>query len=185
MSTTAINSATNSLATQPSTGAGMDSLTSEDFFRILVTELQNQDPLKPYETSDMIGQVSDIRNIEVSKQLGDVLGQMANQQRTSGAGDMLGKFVIASLAAEDGTQYAVAGVVTGVRFDADGSAVLELDTGESIKAADVTHVTTVENAESLITADLKAASAAADSSDSTATTEAAGPLSWLGQLLGL
>ena len=33
------------------------SLQSEDFFKLLITELQQQDPLEPSKTEDMIGQV--------------------------------------------------------------------------------------------------------------------------------
>ena len=183
MDTTAVGTATASSGT---TARGMEAMQSEDFFRILVTELQNQDPLKPTETSDMIGQVSDIRNIEVSKQLTDVLGQMANQQRAAGAGDMVGKFVIATMNAEDGTQYRVAGVVTGVRFDNAGSAIVELDTGESVPVSNITHLTSVEEAEQMIALEAQATAAAAEgATDGNDSSQAVGPLTWLGQVLGL
>jgi hypothetical protein len=57
----------------------------------------------------------------------------------------LGKFVTAKIKADDGTERDVSGIVTGVRFDTDGSAVLELDTGEAIPAQSVTRITTAEN----------------------------------------
>jgi flagellar basal-body rod modification protein FlgD len=194
MPTIAVDSATAALANPTPTDRGMDSLKSEDFFRILITELQNQDPLKPTETADMIGQVSDIRSIELSKQLTDVLSQMANQQRTSGASEFLGKYVIASLYAADGAEYLAAGVVTGVSFGSDGRALLELDTGESVLASDVTHVTSVENAERMLA--LETSDESEESEDSKSSTqkskstqeaqaEPTGPLTWLGRLLGL
>lgn len=181
MSTTAIAGAT--LAPQTTSDRGMDSLRSEDFFRILVTELQNQDPLQPTETSDMIGQVSDIRNIEVSKQLTDVLSQMARQQRTGGASDLIGKHITAMIEAEDGMQYVVAGIVTGVRFDPSGAALLELDTGEYVPVSEVTHVTSAEVAELRA----KAAESAGDteSTEKAETSKPTGPLTWLGHVLGL
>lgn len=178
------------LASQPRTERGMDALRSEDFFRLLVTELQNQDPLKPSETADMIGQVSDIRNIEISNELTDVLTQMTQQQHTAGASELLGRFVTATMVASDGTAYQTAGVVTGVRFDPNGTAVLELDTGESVLAAAVTHVMSAETAETLAATQSDAVeddadAAASAKSDGTAKARADGPLSWVANLLNL
>lgn len=126
----------------------MNSLQSEDFFKILVTELQQQDPLQPSDTSDLIGQVSQIRSIELSKNLTDALTQVSRNQRVAGASELIGKYVTATVEGTDGTAQEVSGVVTSVRFDADGSAVLELDTGQSVPADSVTRITSAENAAS-------------------------------------
>jgi flagellar basal-body rod modification protein FlgD len=124
----------------------MNSLQSEDFFKILVTELQQQDPLQPSDTSDLIGQVSQIRSIELSKNLTDALTQVSRNQRVAGASELIGKYVTATVEGTDGTAQEVSGVVTSVRFDADGSAVLELDTGQTVPADSVTRITSAENA---------------------------------------
>jgi len=147
METSAVGTTTVEARTQ--TSRGLSDLRSEDFFEILVTELQQQDPFEPAETSDMIGQVSEIRSIELSQQLGDALTQLTSQQHTAAASELLGKFVVASVQADEGTEQDISGIVTGVRFDADGSAVLELDTGQTVRAESVTYVTSAENAESL------------------------------------
>ncbi len=123
----------------------VSSLESEDFFKLLVTELQQQDPLEPTKTADMIGQVSRIRSIELNEQLGNTLEQIANQQHTGGSSDLIGKFVVASTTDSAGQEAQTGGVVTGVRFESDGTAMLELDTGTSVRGQDVTAVTTVEN----------------------------------------
>ncbi len=125
---------------------GLTNLKSEDFFRLLIAELRQQDPLQPSKTEDMIGQVSQIRSIELSGQLTDALSAITQQQRTSGASDLLGKYVTAHVAGDDGQPVQQSGIVTGVRFDADGSAILELDSGFAIRAADVTLVTTSDQA---------------------------------------
>lgn len=143
MPTTAIG-ATGAAAASPLQDRGLDSLRSEDFFKILVTELQQQDPMEPNKTSDMISQVSQIRSIELSGQLTDTLGQLAQQQRASGASDLIGKYVQAAMQAEDGAPVVIDGVVTGVQFASDGSATLELDTGMAVRATDVFEVTTAE-----------------------------------------
>lgn len=131
---------------------GLAGLKSEDFFKILVSELQSQDPLQPAETSDMINQVSQIRSIELSGALNDTLDTFAQQQRSSGIADFLGKYVTAERTLPDGSRQPISGVVTGVRIADNGSAMLELDTGDSVRMNEVTHVTTLEQAEAEKTA---------------------------------
>lgn len=118
---------------------GMQSLTSEDFFKLLVTELRQQDPLQPSNTTDMIANVSQIRSIELSSQLTSTLDQLAAQQRTAGVSDLLGKYVIGKQ--PDGSSAPpTQGVVTGIRFSSEGVAVLELDNGLDLAASEVTQV---------------------------------------------
>jgi flagellar basal-body rod modification protein FlgD len=138
-------SAASSAAASASATRGMNSMRSEDFFKILVTELQQQDPLEPAKTADMIGQVSQIRNIELSSQLNTVLTQLSRAQRVNGAGELLGKYVTASVQAQDGSTQQVSGLVTGIRFDPSGAMVLELDSGDSVLASDVTRIASQES----------------------------------------
>ena len=128
---------------------GLTSMKSEDFFRILISELRNQDPFEPTDTSDMVSQVSEIRSIEQSARLTETLDQLAGQQRMNGASELIGKYVQAVQTAGDGSQTVHEGVVTSVYFTSDGTAVLELDTGEMIRAADVVRVTTLDEIEKL------------------------------------
>lgn len=151
MPTTAISPATSTPAA-PQTpasralGRGLGTMKSEDFFRILVSELRQQDPFEPAKTSDLVNQVSQIRGIELSSQLTSSLEQLAGQQRGESLGGLIGRYVSATITDAAGTQSLVEGVVTGVRFDGE-TPVLELDSGQSIPAASVTRVTTLEQAE--------------------------------------
>lgn len=126
---------------------GMGSMKSEEFFKILVTELRQQDPFEPAKTSDMINNVSQIRGIELSTKLTDTLDQLTQQQHASQIGEMIGKYVVAEVTGDDGSKSRVEGIVTGVHFDTDGAAVLELDSGQSVPAAKVTRITSPEQAE--------------------------------------
>lgn len=128
-------------------------LSTDEFFKLLVTELQQQDPLEPTKTADMISQVSQINSIEVSKQLTEVLAQLSSQQQSSGVSDLIGKYVEAEVTTSDGETAEIAGVVTGVRFGSDGAAVLELDTGDMLLASDVQRITSLENAGVSVAAD--------------------------------
>ncbi|MGD8454325.1 MAG: flagellar hook capping FlgD N-terminal domain-containing protein [Phycisphaerae bacterium] len=151
METQAVGSSTPT-ATTVATNSN-DQLESEDFFQLLVTELQQQDPLEPTKTADMVNQVSQIRSIEVSQQLMSTLEQLTQQQRTSGTSDLLGKYVEADVADDDGNIITLAGIVTSVQFTSDGTALLELDTGDVVRAQDVTRVTSLEVAAMLLGSD--------------------------------
>ncbi len=175
----------NAAATQPSTERGTRALQSEDFFKLLVAELEQQDPLEPNDTSDMVAQVSQIRSIELSQQLTDALSTMSNQQQLAGVSDMLGKYVSASLQDQEGMEYEVAGVVTGVRFDSGGAAALELDTGEVIPASAVTHIAAVNAAEQSLPASDKSDEKSEQAAKSIAGESAPAPWWTLNGLLGL
>jgi flagellar basal-body rod modification protein FlgD len=152
METLAASDALTHAAASAQRDRGLAGLKSEDFFKILVSELQSQDPLQPAETSDMINQVSQIRSIELSGTLNDTLDTFARQQRSSGIAEFLGKYVTAARQMPDGSTEPIAGLVTGVRIADDGSAVLELDTGESVRMSEIVHVTTLEQADAQKTA---------------------------------
>lgn len=161
MQTTAVSGTTGVPST---TQRGLGNMKSEDFFRILVTELQQQDPFEPAKTADMINQVAQIREIELSGQLNKTLDQLAGQQRTLGASELIGKYVIAAQTDADGGASRIEGIVTGVRFESDGTAILELDTGESVPVSAVAQVTTLEQILAAQSALLANGSAASDES---------------------
>jgi flagellar basal-body rod modification protein FlgD len=151
--------------TAPSTAtqqSSMSQMKSEDFFKLLISELRNQDPLQPAKTADMISEVSQIRSIELSGNLTAALAQLTAQQRNVGAAGLLGKYVSGTVTDSDGQPQETAGVVTGVRFADDGGVVLELDTGQALLATQVQIVTTAEAAQA-------EAAAATNTTDSSAT----------------
>lgn len=134
-------------ASAPRTDRGLGTLKSEDFFRLLISEMQQQDPLEPAKTGDLIGQVSQLRSIELSSRMTDSLDALSRNQRTSGSSELLGKYVFASSPGADGSAQLVSGVVSGVLFSDSGEAVLELDTGQSVLSSTVQRVTTLAQAE--------------------------------------
>lgn len=136
MTTDTVGSATSASGTLTQ-GSGLSGMKSEDFFRLLVTEMQQQDPLEPSKTSDMIGQVSQIRSIELSNSLTTALDAMVTQQRAFGTSELIGKYIQADTINADGEPLTVDGVVTAARFNPDGQAVLELDNGLAVAARDV------------------------------------------------
>jgi flagellar basal-body rod modification protein FlgD len=95
MSTSSISSAS-SAASQQSQAASTDALSSvsmNDFLNLLVTELQNQDPLNPMDDTQILQQVGQIKEIESNQRLSDTLTSMQTQQDLVAASTMLQKTI--------------------------------------------------------------------------------------------
>jgi len=63
------------------------------FLQLLVTELQNQDPLEPMDNSEILAQISQIREISATDQLSDTLGSVLLGQNMATASGLIGKRV--------------------------------------------------------------------------------------------
>jgi hypothetical protein len=58
-------------------------MTSEDFMKIIFTELENQDPLQPNDTSALLDQLGSIRSIESDVKLTEQLQALVRENRES------------------------------------------------------------------------------------------------------
>ena len=117
--TTPVNSASNkSNGTNGTSGSssgttaktGYDSLNTDTFMKILVSELSNQDPTKPMDSSEIVTQVSQIRAIEANDQLTTTLKSVLSGQNMASASSLLGKAILGL----DDSGNRVDGVVSGV-----------------------------------------------------------------------
>ena len=121
-------SATNLLtpsASAPKAGA-LSELGTQDFLKLLLTELTNQDPLEPTDNEALLRQISSIRDIEMSTALTDSMRRLTGQQQIGAASALIGQFV-SGLPGEDGT--VASGLVMGVRFAEGGRPLLQLSRG--------------------------------------------------------
>jgi flagellar basal-body rod modification protein FlgD len=78
----------------PGSGAssgGFSALSSEDFAKIIFTELSKQDPLQPNDTNALLEQISMIRSIEADQNLSDRLGSLVGQNEFSNAATLIGR----------------------------------------------------------------------------------------------
>ena len=91
-------------------------LTSEEFVRIMFTELANQDPLKPNDSNQMLEQLSSLRSIQSDLELSTKLETIVNQNQLASAGGLIGKYVSGITA--DGQR--VVGEVVSVARTKDG-----------------------------------------------------------------
>lgn len=85
-------------------------MSSEEFMKIIFTELQQQDPFKPNDSSALLEQLNSIRSIESDLQMGEKLESIVFQNQLSSAGGLIGKRV-GGLSAEN---TRVAGTVKSV-----------------------------------------------------------------------
>ncbi len=143
MDTQTINAAQASTVGSSKSNAA-SALSGEDFFKLLIAELTNQDPLEPTSNQDLLNQISSIRDIELSTSLSESLTSLTEQQRFASAGSLIGKFVTSSDSA-DGTE-STAGLVSAVRFDSSGTALLELQDGTRLTIDQVDSILTPEGA---------------------------------------
>ena len=118
-SATAVNS-----AIQDSASSGFAALTSEEFIRVIFTELTNQDPLEPSDTGALLDQLNSIRSIESDLQLTRQLEALVTENQLASASNMIGKFIGGHT---QNFQRATGYVVSAVRQGDD--IMLELDTG--------------------------------------------------------
>jgi len=89
-------SAIDAFSNNSSAGSGTDAfaaLTSGEFLQIIFTELQNQDPLEPNDTSAMLDQLSTLRTIESDTQMVKSLERMVAQSELAAASQMIGSLV--------------------------------------------------------------------------------------------
>lgn len=105
-------------------------LTSEDFVKLIFTELRHQDPFKPNDSSELLKQIDSIRSIQTNMDLGERLSQIADSSRLWGAGDLIGRFV-KGLTSD---YLPVQGTVVSVHQTAMGP-MLELESGQFVPLA--------------------------------------------------
>ncbi len=111
-------------ALRSTASTGFSSMSSADFIRIMFTELANQDPFQPSDSSALLEQMNSIRSIESNIDLMERLDTLVFENKLSSAANLIGKEIQGLTS--DG--FRVEGAVTTVmRFGDD--VVLELDNG--------------------------------------------------------
>lgn len=130
--TTSIGSSTGATAT---TGNAFSRMGSDEFLKVVLSELRNQDPFQPQDSSKMLEQLSSIRNIESQLSLQQQLQSLVTQNGLAQAGELIGREVKGL----DDSNNAITGVVTSVRVQ-DGKATLELDTGKQLPFERLTQI---------------------------------------------
>jgi flagellar basal-body rod modification protein FlgD len=98
-----------------------------DFIKMMVTQLQNQDPMEPMKNQELLAQMSQIGQLQTANDLQESMKGLVLQNQIGSAGNLIGKQVKG--ADEKGQE--IAGVVSSIRVQ-NGSVLLELENGKSV-----------------------------------------------------
>lgn len=107
-------------------------VSQDDFLKILLTQLQFQDPLKPLDNQEFIAQLAQFTNLEQTRQLDDSVSTLLTIQSSTQSIGLIGKTV--DVAAQNGGT--VTGTVTTVTFTS-GQPRLTVKTTEGAFVTDV------------------------------------------------
>ena len=110
-------------------------LSSNDFIKLMLTQLQHQDPTQPTNSDQLLSQISQIGQLQASTELQSSLTGLVAQNQIGSAGNLIGKTVKGL----DSQNKDVSGVVNSVRVQ--GSNVfLELDNSKELPLGNVTSI---------------------------------------------
>ncbi len=128
----AIGSSTNGGSNPISSTNAFNKLSSEDFVKIMISELSHQDPLAPNDSKAILEQISSIRSIESDLTLKSALESLVKQSQFSSAGGLIGQTVRGRLS--DGAL--VEGEVHSISNGKEGPSVNLLG-GWNVKMSDI------------------------------------------------
>ncbi len=132
---------TNERRAQEQKAASGNGLGNMDFLNLLLTQLQNQDPLSPMENMDFTSQLAQLQQLEEQMALTRAMTSLRTDSQTQSATGMIGKDVIGTDA--DGNR--VEGTVTRVVMDGD-SVLVELNDGTRLPVSSVQEITSGDGA---------------------------------------
>jgi flagellar basal-body rod modification protein FlgD len=93
----------------------LEDLDIDEFLKLMIAELTNQDPLNPMDNAQLVEQIGQIRNISATTKLSDTLDSVLTGQSLTTASSLIGKQVTALNEQNEN----VAGVVDRVSVEVD------------------------------------------------------------------
>lgn len=110
-------------------------LSQEEFYKIMVAELTNQDPLNPLDNQDFLSQVSSLQSLELTNRLSDGIEALIFQQSLGAASSLIGREIKA--VADEG--IVVTGRVQKVAIQGD-TVRLALEDGRQVPFRSVVEI---------------------------------------------
>ena len=93
METGSVGNTTSTDTSQAKNNDSLRDLDMDEFLQLMITELQNQDPLNPLENAEILQQISQIREIGATGRLTETLDAVLLGQNLTSASSMIGKTV--------------------------------------------------------------------------------------------
>ncbi|MGM0919705.1 MAG: flagellar hook assembly protein FlgD [Bacillota bacterium] len=117
---------------------GKSSLGKDDFLKILIAQLQNQDPLNPMEDKEFISQMASFSSLEQMTNMSSQLSDFIQLQVNDGIlkySEMIGKQV-----EWESSEGKSSGIVKSIK-QSGADIILEMQDGQEVSSALVTKVT--------------------------------------------
>lgn len=124
--TSAANAAAASSNGSTTVPSGFNNLTTADFMKMLIAELQNQDPTQPMSNQDLLTQLSTMSQLQSTQDLDNALQTNTNNQQLATASSFIGR----AIQGKDSNNNPVTGVVqeavlqNGTAFVAVGNSLV-------------------------------------------------------------
>ena len=135
-----ISSATGGSAAGATKGNDLRDVDLDQFLQLMIAELQNQDPLNPLDNSEILQQISQIREIGATNQLSDTLRNVQIGQNLSTASALIGKEVQALTDGAENIQGLVERVSIEVNNETQSRELRVLVNGERVRLENVREV---------------------------------------------
>ncbi len=123
------------LPSNSSSGSSAYSMQPSDFIKLMVTQLENQDPTNPTSDSDLMSQMSDIGQLESSTQMQSSIASSTLQSQVGSASALIGKTVTGI----DAANKTVTGTVDSVSVAGTG-VTLNLHSGDTVAITNVSSI---------------------------------------------
>ena len=128
---------TTQTTTGPSTtAAAPKSLGKDDFLKLMVAQMKNQDPMNPADDKDNIAQMAQFSSLEQITNLANATQELANRLSLTQNVGLLGHTV--TYTGTDGK--AVSGTVDGLDLGDDGTTTLSVAGQRGVDPTDITSV---------------------------------------------
>lgn len=144
MTTTPLSSSLSPSPAPSSSASNPYNLTTADFVKMMITQLQNQDPLQPESNDQLMSQMNQIGQLQSNSMLQDTLKGLGLQTQIGSASSLIGKMVEGM----DQNNNTIRGLVNSVKLQSNGVS-LGLDNGQSL---DLSRVTAISPAPGTVTA---------------------------------
>lgn len=84
---TGITTVSQNPVTRSSKAAGLQSLTQQDFLKLLTTQLKNQDPTAPVDNNQLVSQLAQLSTVDGIAKLNTAVGEIGTQLGTAASAD--------------------------------------------------------------------------------------------------
>ncbi|MFG6118257.1 MULTISPECIES: flagellar hook assembly protein FlgD [Thalassobacillus] len=127
------------LPQQPTRGSTSATLDKDDFLKILMTQLQTQDPMNPMEDKEFISQMASFSSLEQMMNMSQAMEKMADSQSFVPVvqySSLIGKEVSYPVEGESETEMGVVAAVS----QKDGETWLEMENGTKVDVQSVLRI---------------------------------------------